>query len=81
MENFDTKNVGKYFCKGENSLGAVSQNVSVTIRLAPTVKVVPDKLTVRNGEQGSLSCVVEGNYGDFSILWKDDSPALGNKVR
>ena len=70
-----------YFCKGENSLGAVTKNVSITIRLAPTVKVVPDKLTVRSGETESLSCIVEGNYGDFSVLWKDEFSVLGNKVK
>jgi hypothetical protein len=81
VEKFDTKNVGKYICKAENSLGAVSKEVSISIRLAPTVKVVPEKVTIKDGETGSLECVVEGNHGDYKIQWKDDYDILSVKVK
>lgn len=81
VENFDTKNVGTYLCKAENSLGSASKNVSVTITLAPKVKVVPDKMAIKKGDAGSLECVVEGNHGDFKILWKDEFDILAVKVR
>jgi hypothetical protein len=81
VEKFDLKNVGKYICKAENSLGAVSKEVSITIRLAPTVKVVPEILSIRDGDTGSLECVVEGNHGDYKVLWKDDHDILSIKVR
>lgn len=61
-------------------MGEVSSNVSVSIKMAPTVKVVPDKLNIKNGDRGSLRCVVEGNYGSYSIAWKDVNDVLADKV-
>jgi hypothetical protein len=46
--------------------------VAITIRIAPSVKVVPNEVTLRDGEKGTLECVVQGNYGDFKVLWKDE---------
>lgn len=80
IKKFDVKNVGKYACEASNSLGRESKNVSVTIKLAPTVKVVPDYLNMKEGDTGSLNCVVEGNYSEVKILWKDEFDVLGVKV-
>jgi hypothetical protein len=61
-------------------LGEASKEVSISIKLAPIVRVVPNKLKLTNGETGLLECVVEGNYGDFKISWKDEFEVLGVKV-
>jgi hypothetical protein len=71
IDNFDAANVGKYVCKAENSLGSDSKEVFVSMKPDMTVKVVPDQLTLRAGEIGSLECVVDGNIDDYQIRWKD----------
>lgn len=80
VENFGVSNVGMYLCKASNSLGEASANVSISIRLAPTVKVIPNRLTLNDGETGALNCIVEGNYGEYTISWKDAHDIFAIKV-
>lgn len=75
VKSFDSANVGEYICIGNNSLGKNFQKVDVNIRLAPIVKMTPQKLELRDGEQASVKCEVESG-GKFSIKWK-----LGNSYQ
>jgi hypothetical protein len=81
IENFDAANVGKYVCQAENSLGSDSKEVFVTMKPDMTVKVVPDQLTVRAGEVGSLECVIDANIDDYQIRWRDAFDGDAEKVR
>lgn len=64
--------MGKYSCIAQNALGEASKDVSVSIILAPTVKVEPKSLDLKNGETASLECIIGKTRGHFEILWKDD---------
>lgn len=72
IKNFNLANVGKYVCKTQNDLGEASKEVSISIKLAPTVKLVPDKMTLQAGKTGTFECNVNGAEGDFMITWKDE---------
>lgn len=80
IKKFDVGYVGNYLCEAKNDLGRDSKNVSLTINLAPVVKVFPDKLTVKKDEIGTLQCMVEGNRGEFKTLWMDEFGLSSVKV-
>lgn len=73
IDNFNEENVGTYICKANNNKGEASKNVPISIKIAPTVTVVPDKLTLKAGEKGFLKCNISGTHGDFKIRWIDES--------
>lgn len=72
INNFNLENVGKYICKTSNSLGETSKEVSITIKLAPKVEVLPHELRLTEGTTGSFQCSVSGTQGDFLISWDID---------
>lgn len=71
VKKFDVYDVGNYSCRGWNSLGEVVKSVSIIIKLAPIVEVIPHVLKLSEGSTGSLRCNVKGADSGYTISWKD----------
>jgi hypothetical protein len=80
IKSFDTEHVGKYTCKADNSLGSVSKEVTVGIKLAPIVTISPQQLEVKEGEKVSVGCSVKDFEGNYTIRWKIGSKNMISSV-
>lgn len=80
IEKFNVEHVGKYICKAQNKLGEAVQEVTITIKLAPVVKVEPKQLTLQDGSIGTLKCTVTGAEAGYKFLWKDDAFKAENVI-
>lgn len=73
ITNFNVENEGMYICRSRNDQNETSKNVSISIKLAPIVEVVPSAIKLKEGDVASLKCDVKNVDGDYKIIWKDNT--------
>lgn len=81
IKRFDSENVGKYFCKANNSIGQNSKEVTVGIKLKPILTINPLQLSLKEGDQASVKCVVENAEASSTLKWKVGSNYVTTKVK
>jgi hypothetical protein len=75
-------NAGSYVCEAINMYGGERENVTIKVLSAPKVRVVPDTMTLREGQEVVLHCVVEGgDRRNISYSWIDPDGTLIANVR
>lgn len=55
----------------ENSVGVDTKEISIDIKRAPVVKVIPKQVQITENNMIKLECLVENADGDYSVFWDD----------
>lgn len=76
IDKFNVEHVGKYTCKSQNNIGQDLKELSITIKLAPIVEVVPHFLNLIEGATGSLKCNIKNVEAGHKITWQDNSALM-----
>lgn len=75
-------NTGLYICDAINKYGGERDNVTIKVLPAPKVHVVPENLTLREGEEAIFECLVEGDEGrKIAYNWVGPDGDLIENVR
>lgn len=81
IESYSAENVGKYTCTAENDIGTDRKDVSLSIKVAPTVSVEPRMLHLKSGEKGTIKCHTKNVVGAYKIYWINEFGQQVNIVR